>query len=276
MKDVSSRHVINYLSAHPEDMKVNVLVNEAIRILRNCSEHLPDEVKTSHLQYLVNRMQFSGYPQSYRHEVIARAFKKYNENNHRQERREPRRGRDRKTWYNTEKYDGVMFVDTTENGELKKKVEAACRRNKLRIKVVEKINGTVKKELQRSNPFGQKHCKRNDCVTCGLELPINCRKRGQVYEMYCEDCKSAMEINEKKYRGQTSRTTYHRTKEHYIKWEKKTEDSVLHKHSVECHGGEKFQVGFKILASCYGKRTTRLITEATHIEDIPDENSMNR
>ena len=37
MKDVSSRHVINYLSAHPEEMKVNVLVNEALRILRNCS-----------------------------------------------------------------------------------------------------------------------------------------------------------------------------------------------------------------------------------------------
>ena len=33
MKDVSSRHVINYRSAHPEDMKINVLVNEALRIM---------------------------------------------------------------------------------------------------------------------------------------------------------------------------------------------------------------------------------------------------
>ena len=103
--------------------KVNVLVNEALRILRNCSEHLPDEVKTSHLQYLVNRMQFSGYPQSHRHEVIARAFKKHRENKHRQESGEPRRIRNKRTWYNEEKYDGVMFVDTTENGELKKSVD---------------------------------------------------------------------------------------------------------------------------------------------------------
>ena len=80
MKDVSSRHVINHRSAHPEEMKINVLVNEALRILRNCSEHLPNQVKTSHLQYLVNRMQFSGYPQSYRYEVMARAFKKNNSN----------------------------------------------------------------------------------------------------------------------------------------------------------------------------------------------------
>ena len=93
--------------------------------------------------------------------------------------------------------------------------------------------------------------------------------------MYCEDCKSAMEIEEKKYRGQTSRTTYHRTKEHFKKWEDKAEDSVLYKHSVECHGGEKFQVGMKILASCYGKPTTRLITEAIQIEEMPDKNSMN-
>ena len=129
---------------------------------------------------------------------MARAFKKHRENKHRQESGEPRRIRNRRTWYNEEKYDGVMFVDTTENGELKKRVETACRKNRLKIKVVEKISSTVKKELQRSNPFGQKHCQRNDCVTCELELPINCRKRGQVYEMYCEDCKSAMEIEEKK------------------------------------------------------------------------------
>ena len=97
-------------------MKVNVLVNEALRILRNCSEHLPDEVKTSHLQYLLNRMQLSGYPQSYRHEVMARAFRRHNKNRNRREgETEPRRKPDKRTWDNKEKYDGVMFVDTTPN-----------------------------------------------------------------------------------------------------------------------------------------------------------------
>ena len=32
-------------------------------------------------------------------------------------------------WYNEEMYDGVMFVDTTPNGELKRRVEKACRKN---------------------------------------------------------------------------------------------------------------------------------------------------
>ena len=220
MKDVSSRHVINYLSAHPEEMKMNVLLNEAIRILRNCSEHLPNEEKTKHLQYLVNRMQFSGYPQAYRYEVITRALRRYNNRT----RRDPSVTRDKRKWYNEEKYDGVVFVDTTPHGELKKRVEAACRKNRMKIKVVEKISSTMKKELQRSNPFGHQHCRRNDCVTCNLGLQMNCRKRGQVYEMWCMNCKDTVE---KRYKGQTGRTLYHRMKEHFIKWENKSEDSVV-------------------------------------------------
>ena len=274
MKDVSSRHVINHRSAHPEEMKINVLVNEALRILRNCSDHLPEQVRTGHLQYLVNRMQFSGYPQSYRYEVMVRAFKKYNRNRN-EGTRETRRRKDKRSWYNEEKYDGVMFVDTTPNGELKRRVEKACRKNQVKIKVVEKINSTTKKELQRSNPFGHQHCGRDDCVTCNLELRINCRKRGPVYEIYCINCQVMVDTHDKAYRGQTSRTTYHRLKEHFTKWENEAEDSVLHKHSMQCHGGGDFEVGVKVLASCYGKPTTLLITEAIHIEEMAKENTMN-
>ena len=75
MKDVSSRHLLNYRSAHPETMKLNVLVNEALRVMRNCSKHLEGDVMKGHLQYLVNRMQYSGYPREYRYEVMTRAFR---------------------------------------------------------------------------------------------------------------------------------------------------------------------------------------------------------
>ena len=79
MTDVSSRHLLNYRSAHPESMKLNVLVNEALRIVRNCSKYLERSVVNQHLQYFVNRMQYSGYPQEYRYEVLSRAFKKERE-----------------------------------------------------------------------------------------------------------------------------------------------------------------------------------------------------
>ena len=270
MKDVSSRHVIHYRSAHPEDMKISVLVNEALRILRNCSKHLPKQNRTRHLQYLVNRMQYSGYPQIYRYEVISRALKIHNAVSRRQRRRTTRK--DKKKWYDEKKFDGVMFVDVTLNGEMKQRVEKAFRKNKVKVKVVEKIRRMVKKELQRSNPYEWEHCGRHDCVTCNLGIRINCRARGSVYEIRCEDCGRTVE---KKYRGQTGRSIYERMKEHFNKWLNGAEDSPLHKHSVECHNGESFEVGVKFLAQCYGKPTTRLITEAIHIEELPEENSMN-
>ena len=50
---------------------------------------------------------------------------------------------------------------------------------------------------------------------CNVQLgfTINCRKQGPVYEIFCNDCKEALETPEKKYRGQTGRTNYHRMKE---------------------------------------------------------------
>ncbi len=270
MKDVSSRHVIHYRSAHPEDMKISVLVNEALRILRNCSKYLSKEETTKHLQYLVNRMQYSGYPQVYRYEVMSRALKIHNSLSNRNRRKKKR---DKRKWYNEKKYDGVMFVDVTLNGEMKRRVEKAFRRNKMKVKVVEKIRGMMKKELQRSNPYEWEHCGRYDCVTCNLGIRLNCRTRGVVYEIPCIDC--GLTIVEKMYRGQTGRSIYERMKEHFEKWMNKAEDSPLHKHSVECHGGEWFDIDVKVLARCYGKPTTRLITEAIHIEELPEENSLN-
>ena len=255
-------------------MKINVLVNEALRIMRNCSKHLPREDVNKHLQYFTQRMQFSGYPQEYRYEVMTRAFKIHeqpapttNDNNRRRSKTEKKRN-----WYDKDKFDGVMFVDVTENGELKKKVQAVCRKHQVKVKVVEKMNRTIKNTLQRSNPYDWKHCGRNDCPTCNLGIPINCRERGVCYEIDCKNCRITVM---KLYRGQTERSTYERTKEHFDKWEAKADDSYLHKHSLECHNGEKFEVDVRIIAQCYGKPSTRLITEAVYIEELPKENSMN-
>ena len=44
---------------------------------------------------------------------------------------------------------------------------------------------------------------------------------------------------------------------------------------MECHEGEAFEVGVKVVASCYGKPTARLITEAVMINEVPEENSLN-
>ena len=60
-----------------------------------------------------------------------------------------------------------------------------------------------------------------------------------------------------------------------IEWADKSEDSYLYKHAVQYHNGETFGVDVKILAQCFGKPTTRMITEAVKIEELPEENLLN-
>ena len=123
MKDVSSRYLLSYRSAHPESMKINVLVNEALRIMRNCSKFLREEVVRSHLQYFVNRMQYSGYPVEYRYEVLTRAFKIRKQQMALEDSGDTvSRRKSKRSWYDEDKYEGVMFVEVTPNSELKQRV----------------------------------------------------------------------------------------------------------------------------------------------------------
>lgn len=188
------------------------------------------------------------------------------------ETRRKRKKANKRNWYDRTKYDGVMFVGVTPNSEMKNRIQDACRKNKLKIKVVEKMNCTVKNTLQRSNPYGWRHCGRHDCPTCNRDIHINCRTRGVVYEIECKVCKDTIT---KQYTGQTGRSVYERMKEHFREWEAKSGDSHLHKHSTKCHGGDAFDVDIRIRSQCYGRPSTRLITEAVQIEELPNENTMN-
>ena len=111
-------------------------------------------------------------------------------------------------------------------------------------------------------------------MICYKELDINCRTRGCVYEIICKQCKKKIKVKNK-YRGQTSRSTYHRTNEHIDNWKKKKDDSPLWKHSVDYHYSEEFPIEMKILSRCFGKPTRRMITEAVMINEMDDEESMN-
>ena len=216
--------------------------------MRNCSDHLERQVVTNHLQYFVNRMQYSGYPQEYRYEVMSRAFKIHNTPREGTTiRRRRSKAEKRNNWYDQTKFDGVMFVDVTPNSEMKNRIQDACRKNKVKVKVVEKMNRTIKNTLQRSNPFGWKHCGRGDCPTCNRDIHINCRTRGVVYEIECKRCKETVT---KQYTGQTGRSVYERMREHFHEWEIASEDSYLQKHSTEYHNGDNYDVDVRILTQC--------------------------
>ena len=78
-----------------------------------CSKHLDEGVLKAHLQYFVMRMQYSGYSQEIRYEVLARAYRIKDrpcETNESEQNGGRAKKRKKKNWYNEEKYDGVMFV----------------------------------------------------------------------------------------------------------------------------------------------------------------------
>ena len=77
IKDVASRLLIHSRSAHDPNMKFNVCVNEAVRIIKNCSIHLEWEHHINHLEYFIKRLQFSGYDHMSRYKIIQTALKRY-------------------------------------------------------------------------------------------------------------------------------------------------------------------------------------------------------
>ena len=272
MKDVSTRAVINSRSSHPIQMKKNVMINETMRILRNCNKFCPWEEVSEHISYFTKRLQFSGYDQDFRYEVVRKALNKYdqtklpttkNHENHIQKTKKIT------SWYRRDdETDAVMFVQATKDGSLKNEIQRCASKNKLKLKVIEKVDSNLRKELQKSNPFKQETCGRKKCMICQHETGVNCRARGCVYEIQCSEC-------ERKYRGQTGNSAHERINQHYEDWTRKLDSSPLHRHAQSHHKGNKFPIRVKILKNCYGDPTTRKITEAVLIDGLSSNETMN-
>ena len=287
IKDVSTRAVIHANSAHPENVKLNVLVNEAGRILRNCSIDLKWEIVVSHLEYFSQRMQYSGYNKEQRYNVIKKALSKHDQRmenmidgrryRRRKDvyttRRKEKKKKHEKWFTNGGRYETVMFVEPTKGSQLKKRIQIAAKKNKIKLKVIEKTGTKIQNLLQRSDPFSNGRCQRNDCAICRNELGVNCRARGCVYEVVCAECKNLKK--KEKYRGQTGRSMYHRTKQHFEDWNKKDGSSPLWRHSKEYHQNNNYPIELKILSKCFGKPTKRMITESVMIDEMEPEETMN-
>ena len=105
-------------------MKRNVMVNEVMRILRNCNEYCPWEEVAGHISYFMKRLQFSGYDQTFRYEVAKIALKKQQKSAGENLPNQSQTDNNKNKWFqrNGEK-DAVMFVQATENEQIKKETE---------------------------------------------------------------------------------------------------------------------------------------------------------
>ena len=180
IKDVSTRAVINCRSSHPVEMKKNVMVNEVLRILRNCNEYCPWEEVSQHIFYFMMRLQFSGYDQQFRYEITKMALKKHKRASP-DNMEQKNTTTNKKKWFQKKKeVDAVMFVQATEDGQLKKELQRCADRNQMKIKMIEKVDNSLRKELQRSNPFKEETCANMRCQICQGQTGVNCRARGCI------------------------------------------------------------------------------------------------
>ena len=135
---------------------------------------------------------------------------------------------------------------------------------------MERAGETLKSALQKSDPFKKNTCTQPDCFICSNGIPVNCRERGIVYELKCNLCE------DRRYRGQTSRSSNTRTKEHHDDLTNEKEGSPFYKHKQLFHHSENCSFTVKILARCFGKPSRRLITESVMIEELAPEKAINR
>ena len=182
-------------------------------------------------------------------------------------------GKKNKNWYLKDgRSETVMFVNATPNEVLKKKVEQAAKKHKIKVKVVERRGNTMKSILQKSDPFNKMTCEEEDCVICREGMDVDCRMRGVVYEIVCKE-----EGCNKKYIGQTGRSLYERMREHtmYNERDRENESKPIARHSYEEHQGRKIRIGVKVIGSMYGQPTKRMIAEAVKIDNLLVSESMN-
>ena len=216
-----------------------------------------DKNSSLHIKYFMQRLKFCGYSTDFRHKVLQKAIRLYDarkknvlEGKSYYELNDGSASEENKhDWYKEgDKNESVLFVEATPRSEYKEKVEVLVKKYDLKIKVVERVGQTIKKMLQRSDPFRRNICERRDCIICTKGFNINCRERGCVYQFCCLECEQ-----KRKYRGQTGRSIYHRTGEHMKNWDKDLHFYPLKRHSDIFHGGNSFEFEIEILSRCYGK-----------------------
>ena len=137
-----------------------------------------------------------------------------------------------------------------------------------KIKVVEQSGITVKRTLQRSDPFKEKNCRNINCLVCSTGGKGSCRSTGATYELVCQVCHH-------KYIGETSRSAYTRGKEHLHALEQWEESSVMWRHSCDKHGGDVLGFTMNVTGMFQNDAMLRQITESVRINQVNEGQLIN-
>ena len=287
-KDVATKAVIHARSAIPTKTMRTTLAQEVIRILRNCSRRLPWEVACKHVETFCARMQYSGHSIRMRAQVIRTAIHAYEKMKQKDlsgeepmyrprgwkkaERVQAKRNK-RKAWFSGKagKNETVIFVPATPGSDLKKRYLRVVEEAGMGIAIVETPGTSLKKRLQKSDPFRQKKCGSEEtCMVCGQGGEGGkCRREGVTYEVECKECGAV-------YIGETARNAHTRGLEHQTCVTKKDLKSPLYSHCVEAHEGRQVAFSMKVTGIFGGDALKRQISEGVNIRTTPADKLLNR
>ena len=77
-KEINSKWMIHAEAALAMQSKRTILTQQLLRVLLNCSEDLPWEHKAEKANKMMMKVQYSGYGQEFRHDIVKSAIKAYN------------------------------------------------------------------------------------------------------------------------------------------------------------------------------------------------------
>ena len=328
-KPTSSNLTVQKRTAMGEDAKIQVVSNDLIRRLQNCSEELGMGAKVKIVDEYTQKLSNSGYRGEHLKKIITNGIKGYEGKVRRC--REQGRGihrtsvdsegaRVRKkllgksSWFKKSRRRGeqgdlrdgdqqkrmgggmtdkwgskyarelevktVLFVEQTPGGELAKRMRETLRGMEhtlgFRVKVAERTGQNLGSKFPLNNLWDGMKCGRTDCITCeqGLEELPPCTRVNLLYENICTRCNPGAtrkgELMETRndiptvYVGESSRSIYERSREHWEGARKGASNNHMVKHQVGEHDNQAPQFAMKVVKH-FRSALARQVAEAVRI-----------
>ena len=162
-------------------------------------------------------------------------------------------------------------MPATPGSVLKNRFARVISEAQIGIAVVEVPGTSMKRRLQRSDPFKESQCRKaSKCMICSRgEGKGDCRIEGVTYEVECAECR-------RRYLGETSRNGFIRGLEHKAALRNRDPNSVLHQHCKEKHKDRNVPFKMRVTRKFGGDALKRQLTESVLIQEGPTEDILNR
>ena len=283
--------VIHKESDINERAKRTIHTQEIVRILRNSSRDLPEEVREKGIKDYAVKLKNSGYVKKYISEIIESGFAAfdkqlkandegvtplYRPREWNRETRDKEKKQKVSNWFKTGGFEHKLLIPSTPNGELKKLIEKNTEllNTKLKIKLIEESGIPLLNVLQKNVAKNDKlPCEDiENCLQCSNDDIGKCRISYITYKLECLEPECPFI-----YFGETNRNGYSRGSEKNSQSKTITgiEKSVISSHAFTHHDGKEIKVKMKMLNRYRADPTGRQNAEAILIRNSSKDILMN-